>query len=62
MEELWAKTVKLSKESPYINMSRYYALKGAAEKIAQDLPEEQRKEFLAYAYQHYRWESNYAGD
>lgn len=61
-EELWSKTVELSNEAPYIFSSRRYALKGAAEKVAEDLTKKRAGEFLKYAYERYKYESNYAGD
>ena len=62
VEELWTKTVKLSYEIPYVFSSRRYALKGAAEKIAEDLSPAQAKKFMKYASEHYMRASNYAGD
>lgn len=59
---LWQKTVELSKEAPYANMSKRYALKEAAEEIAEGLKPAESKSFLDFALNKWRRESNYAGD
>ena len=62
MSELWVRATTMSCKAPYVFSSRYYALKQAAEAVAENLPLRKKQKFLDYAYNKYKHESNYAGD
>lgn len=62
LERAYNKALALSRRTPYVMSSRYYAVQEACEEVAKKLDPKLRADFLEWAYQKYRMLSNYSGD